>query len=606
MDHFLSEILDVASLVDHPLLEKAITPEGSLQYDVIFENELVINSLSFAWLHRELFGGIYPSKLIKQTHDFATFETCCIFFETRTFYRFVPPAEIKKLLQEKQAGYIAFREALVGSKQRVKKELFLKLRERVCPFPPSQSQYDEWITLYQNYQKLFNAGQNIAQFYDTAKTAYVLGQNPITKFSLSVKESFPADCRTLSQWEHATYVFTNDNYFMRILFNAKLVMVITDEQIPSFKGLDTFAPTMIISSVVQELATNQCANCFNNKDLNILAACLPKVAGAAIYLQPTLTQQPSNPPTISLTRTPNTTVKIQPRADLLFDSLTQAYDLNVLSQVQMSFGAPPPTPPLIQDFMFRQYSQKHESVKKAWMASSSADLTSRNCVLIIDNRENISTIMSAYITLSNLRPDYWDVVILTSESAKPFYREHLPFVKTFIQHPLMTDASKFNIETYNFIMKDELTWLQLLGGTYQYCLTIQDDGMLIRPGMEAQFMEQGYDYVGAPWSKNQLLIDAGVDDNMVGNGGLSLRNIDVMLDICKCERARGNTLFNNDMQPIPEDVFFVSAIKKRGGKMPTFVQATRFAIEQTYCEEALGFHKPWPYIDMKVLQNFFR
>ena len=155
-------------------------------------------------------------------------------------------------------------------------------------------------------------------------------------------------------------------------------------------------------------------------------------------------------------------------------------------------------------------------------------------------------------------------------------------------------------------MKDELTWLQLLGGTYQYCLTIQDDGMLIRPGMEAQFMEQGYDYVGAPWSKNQLLIDAGVDDNMVGNGGLSLRNIDVMLDICKCERARGNTLFNNDMQPIPEDVFFVSAIKKRGGKMPTFVQATRFAIEQTYCEEALGFHKPWPYIDMKVLQNFFR
>lgn len=90
--------------------------------------------------------------------------------------------------------------------------------------------------------------------------------------------------------------------------------------------------------------------------------------------------------------------------------------------------------------------------------------------------------------------------------------------------------------------------------SYKRVLIIQDDGVIVRPGIEKQLH---YDYVGPPWihsevNKEIILMNKGL---LVGNGGLSIRNPRVMYDICHKFAKEGQRLFNNQLQPIPEDVF---------------------------------------------------
>jgi len=393
------------------------------------------------------------------------------------------------------------------------------------------------------------------------------------------------------------------------MYNAK-VLVNLYGNMPSYKGFVAFAPTVLLCCNNDNNNSNDdnkmkamslCPNVFCSASLRELCHCLPKVAIGAVYIERQIhIQIPGSVKSVPLSKQSNATVTVNPRDEA--NTLTEFFDLNIATQLQPAANIPPP----IQDLIYSIYTKCKDSVKTEWTKAMSKDLASRNCVLVIDNRQNIMSVLSAYVTLSNLRSDTWDLVVMTTESSKPFYEHHLPFVKTYIQHPLLQNDIKFNIEVLNTILKDKLTWLQLCAGSYEYCLMIQDDGLIVRKGLEEQFLREGYDYVGAPWTKNQMLEEAGVGPDMVGNGGLSLRNIQTMLDICgQASHAEKNRLFFNDLQPVPEDVFFSSEIQKRGGKMPSFQKATRFSLEQTYCQEALGFHKPWPYIKWEQLQNYF-
>lgn len=219
-----------------------------------------------------------------------------------------------------------------------------------------------------------------------------------------------------------------------------------------------------------------------------------------------------------------------------------------------------------------------------------------NCILYIDNRPNIQGVNNIVITMSNLEEENWNVVIMTSEKngVKEFYREHLGSHVEFI-HSRLLESSKFNIEHYNTVMKDEKTWDALLLLGYKKCLIIQDDSLLLRKGMEDMFLR--YDYVGPPWRKgsgNEPLFDY-VSSNFVGNGGISLRTIDMMSKICKTYRNEKNILFNGMLQVIPEDVYFSMTCRLMGCAIPSYEEASLFAIEQVFNEKAFGIHKFWVY-----------
>ena len=225
-------------------------------------------------------------------------------------------------------------------------------------------------------------------------------------------------------------------------------------------------------------------------------------------------------------------------------------------------------------------------------------------LVLVDNRANIFSVMAIMITLANLKPDVWDTHVVTRAAHVDWYKQRLPFAHVSTD-PRLEDEP-FHIETYNVVLKDNAFWKQFI--KYKRVLIVQDDGMIVRKGLEQKFIQ--YDYVGAPWIHNDMnqeliLMNKGL---LVGNGGLSLRNPTVMADICARFGKEAKKLFNDQLQPIPEDVFFSHCIAvKLGGKVatPSNYEASHFAIEQVYTARALGFHKFWNYMPLNVVEAFF-
>ena len=243
--------------------------------------------------------------------------------------------------------------------------------------------------------------------------------------------------------------------------------------------------------------------------------------------------------------------------------------------------------------VFSQRRDFSESVKEA-----------TNCILYVDNRKNIQGVYNIIITLSNLQKGNWGIVILTSRGNRAFYEEHLGPGIQFIENERM-DAHRFNIEHYNMMIKNERTWEDLLALGYQKCLIVQDDSMILRKGMEERFMR--YDFVGPPWRMdegNKPLVHY-VGSNFVGNGGLSLRTIEKMAQICRTYRAEKNILFNGTLQTIPEDVYFSMMCRNCQASIPSYEEASLFAMEQVYNKNALGVHKFWVYLKQDLVIEYF-
>jgi hypothetical protein len=190
----------------------------------------------------------------------------------------------------------------------------------------------------------------------------------------------------------------------------------------------------------------------------------------------------------------------------------------------------------------------------------------------------------------------WDVIICTSHKNKSYYQKYIANAK-FIDHKLVNIERGFDIDDYNSIMKSQDLWNQIKN--YSHALVIQDDGYILRKGIE-KFLE--YDYVGAPWNPQYVQIchtDIGVSD--IGNGGLSLRKVEAMIQCIEQHEDSLNMLFKKGMQVIPEDVFFSKFVRNK----PTTQIASQFSFEMVFNKDAIGFHKPWPYLPAESVMSYF-
>ena len=151
------------------------------------------------------------------------------------------------------------------------------------------------------------------------------------------------------------------------------------------------------------------------------------------------------------------------------------------------------------------------------------------------------------------------------------------------------------------------------GGQSRRVLTVQDDGMLARPGLDDDAEVLAQAFVGAPWTRadepyRRMMEEAGVPEAFVGNGGLSLRDPSMMLEVAEAAERDGlaRALFNGNLQPLPEDVMFAVGLARRGMVTPRAV-AQRFAFEELppAAEMPYGFHKPWPYMAASAAADAF-
>ena len=227
-------------------------------------------------------------------------------------------------------------------------------------------------------------------------------------------------------------------------------------------------------------------------------------------------------------------------------------------------------------------------------------------VVLIDDRPNVWSVMSVLVTLSSLsRPGEWSVAVFCgSERARDFFAKtllpHVPHARIELLSAASTTVDiPFDIESHNALLKSAEFWGRVLSPR---ALLVQDDGVIFRRGLDDDAELMAQHMVGAPWldvpDNRRMLEAAGVGIGLVGNGGLSLRRVDTMREICETDAATyGRRLFNSGTQPVPEDVFFSAAVERRGLSCPAAV-AARFAFEEStaHATTTYGMHKPWPYV----------
>jgi hypothetical protein len=124
----------------------------------------------------------------------------------------------------------------------------------------------------------------------------------------------------------------------------------------------------------------------------------------------------------------------------------------------------------------------------------------------------------------------------------------------------------YSIHDYNLFMTSKHFWESMT----DVVLIFQADSGLLRNGIE-DFLE--WDYVGASWSWQEH----------GGNGGLSLRKRDAMLEIIN-KSPYNPSIYGN------EDVFYGNAMKQFGMNLAPREVCKNFSVEACFSLGSLGYH----------------
>lgn len=215
--------------------------------------------------------------------------------------------------------------------------------------------------------------------------------------------------------------------------------------------------------------------------------------------------------------------------------------------------------------------------------------TKRFCVIVEPRKHpNLIPVIKNFMYL--LQHTGWGLIVY-----------HGPDNETFVKNglrPVLPDDKVYyvrmaqrNLTTaeYSAILGNPLFWQCLLDGfNCEHALIFQCDTLLLKGGDAIEpFLK--YDYVGAPWSGMNVGIDKFKCELhlTVGNGGLSLRNVRVMLAITRNHPYPSGS-------GIPEDVYFSHWLKVNEAVywVPTRDEASAFAMEHVHNPDAAGLHAP--------------
>ena len=156
---------------------------------------------------------------------------------------------------------------------------------------------------------------------------------------------------------------------------------------------------------------------------------------------------------------------------------------------------------------------------------------------------------------------------------------------------ILTPYENLNQSSYSLLLSSSKFWNMFYGNKI---LIYQEDSIIFKKNIK-QFLK--YDYIGAPWCMNQ-----NDTKQLVGNGGFSLRNKDVMLKAIhtlniKLVKPNSSTLKymkKNKIKTCPEDVYFCKTIEDyKLGNIPNSAIASEFSTESILNYDSLGGHNFW-------------
>lgn len=181
-----------------------------------------------------------------------------------------------------------------------------------------------------------------------------------------------------------------------------------------------------------------------------------------------------------------------------------------------------------------------------------------NGACIVETRviPNLSEIINNHLKFI---PNDWGLTIYCSKQNRHLLKGLTREARVFYL------KDRFTIHDYNRLFKSVKFWDSL---PYEKVLIFQTDSMLLKKGIE-DFLE--WDYVGAVWKFQEH----------GGNGGLSLRSVDVMRYIC------ANYAFSDRN----EDVLFCNIMKSNKiGKLASREVCKKFSCEAIFELNTIGYH----------------
>lgn len=186
-----------------------------------------------------------------------------------------------------------------------------------------------------------------------------------------------------------------------------------------------------------------------------------------------------------------------------------------------------------------------------------------NAAVIIETRKiNLKSVLSKHLPFL----PGWESCIVGSEANWGLNRKLTDHHYTL--YPETYAPPKFTHVEYNNLLTSVRFWEHFKD--YNRVLIFQHDSEILRFGID-EFLE--WDYVGAPW----------LFQHKGGNGGLSLRNPQIML---KCiEKYPYNPSLGN------EDIYFSNHIEKVGGRLAPREICSKFSCETIFKLGTFGVHK---------------
>ena len=185
----------------------------------------------------------------------------------------------------------------------------------------------------------------------------------------------------------------------------------------------------------------------------------------------------------------------------------------------------------------------------------------------------------------------WNLVIYTIEKNKDKYNQIL---KDLEIEGKINIINKINSKKdYSNLLKNHNFWNNM---KEEYCLLFQYDSIAFKK-FNNKFLK--FNYLGARWPKNITQ----VKDIYNGNGGTSLRNINIMKFITS--KYNYNIYgFNKHGDDLPEDVYFAKYMDKENLNEVDFDVLDDFSFECIYNENSTYGHAIYESIQLNDLEEY--
>lgn len=211
----------------------------------------------------------------------------------------------------------------------------------------------------------------------------------------------------------------------------------------------------------------------------------------------------------------------------------------------------------------------------------------RKCALIIETRPQV--IRKIIDNHFNYLDESWELFVFgtkkVEQEIEAYFSYNMDFQNMVHFSRLPQEyCDNFSMSKYNKLLTSKEIWEILYSRDFDKVLTIQEDSKLLRKGVDS-FLN--WDWCGSPWGHFNLL---------GGNGGLSIRSVEKMLDVIDKfpyrEKEHGN-----------EDVYFCKHLPKVGGKIAPKEIAMTFGVETIFYPTPIGVHAPEKYLTKQQLES---